>query len=116
MLDSLFTYQIDKQEDGLLEASVTINADHEIFTGHFPGYPIMPGVCMVQIIEQIFGDFHKKKFLLSNAKSIKFLSLFNPTEVRRIKASIKYKQGENNQMQISASLFADETTYFKLKG
>ena len=116
MQDSLFTYQLSKQEDGLLEAHVNINAGHEIFTGHFPGYPIMPGVCMVQIIEQIFGDFHKKKFLLSHAKSIKFLSLFNPTEVSQVKASIQFKPGENNQMQISAMLFTDEITYFKLKG
>lgn len=116
MLDSLFAYQIDKQEDGVVEANVTINAGHEIFTGHFPGYPIMPGVCMVQIVEQIFSDFHNRKFLLSNAKSIKFLSLFNPREVSQVKASIQYKPGENNQMQISATLFTDEITYFKLKG
>ncbi len=116
MLDSLFTYRINKNEPGTLEAQVSINADHDIFKGHFPGYPVMPGVCMVQIIEQVFSDVRKKKYLLSNAKSIKFLSLFSPKEVSEVKATIQYSADEDGHIKMNASLHTNDTTYFKLKG
>ena len=32
-------------------ATVLINENHVIFKGHFPDNPIMPGVCMMQIIK-----------------------------------------------------------------
>lgn len=33
------------------EATIDINPAHEVFKGHFPDNPVMPGVCMMQIIK-----------------------------------------------------------------
>lgn len=39
--------------------TLTLNAEHPIFKGHFPNNPVTPGVCMMQIVknltEQITG-------------------------------------------------------------
>lgn len=37
------------------ETSFTIrfNASHPIFAGHFPGHPIVPGACLLQIAEEL---------------------------------------------------------------
>ena len=34
-------------------AQISIDRDHTIFKGHFPGNPVMPGVCMIQIIKEL---------------------------------------------------------------
>ncbi|MBQ0740088.1 3-hydroxyacyl-ACP dehydratase, partial [Aquimarina celericrescens] len=33
--------------------TITINKNHKIFKGHFPGNPVTPGVCMIQIIKEL---------------------------------------------------------------
>ncbi len=37
------------------ETSFTIrfDASHPIFAGHFPGHPIVPGACLIQICEEL---------------------------------------------------------------
>lgn len=59
-------------------ARITINKDHEIFKGHFPGNPVMPGVCMIQIIKELTEEVVGKKLFLSVSSNIKFMAIINP--------------------------------------
>ena len=34
---------------------VKLNSNHEIFSGHFPDNPILPGVCALQIAKEVFA-------------------------------------------------------------
>ncbi|MEP7278535.1 MAG: 3-hydroxyacyl-ACP dehydratase, partial [Bacteroidota bacterium] len=36
-----------------IRAILKINPDHAIFKGHFPGQPVVPGVCMMQIVKEL---------------------------------------------------------------
>jgi len=67
-------------------ASVRVHSEHPIFTGHFPGSPILPGVtyidCVKMLAEKAFGVTH----CLKKAQSMKFLSLINPVNNAEIKA------------------------------
>lgn len=57
---------------------ITINKDHEIFKGHFPGNPVMPGVCMIQIIKELTEEVVGKTLFLSVSSNIKFMAIINP--------------------------------------
>ena len=46
-----------------------------VYKGHFPGYPITPGVCLVEIALELMGNVQ-----LVGAKNIKFTSPIIPTE------------------------------------
>lgn len=73
-------------------AVVRLLPDSPIYQGHFPGWPITPGVCLVQIalelMEEMAGQAghdgesvgHDGKVRLVAAKSIKFTSPIIPTE------------------------------------
>ena len=43
--------------------------DHEIFQAHFPGNPILPGYCIIDILSDVLGDdiltIKKAKFIAS---------------------------------------------------
>jgi len=60
------------------KATVKLNKDHKIFEGHFPGNPIMPGVCMIQIIKEITEEIVAKDLFLANCSNIKFMAIINP--------------------------------------
>tara|TARA_R110002111_G_scaffold163455_2_gene229646 strand:- start:12124 stop:12495 length:372 start_codon:yes stop_codon:yes gene_type:complete len=64
--------------DASATAKITINKDHIVFNGHFPDNPVMPGVCMMQIIKEITEKIVEKKLFMQSASNIKFMALINP--------------------------------------
>lgn len=116
MLENNFFYirQLDK-EDGKVQAQLELNPGHPIFEGHFPGQPVVPGVCMVQMVKEILQQSLNLRLQLQSADHIKFLSIIDPRQTQDIKAEITYKQ-EENEVDIVASLQKEEGVSLKLKG
>ena len=61
-LYSVIDYQWDEQN---VNAVIELNKDHDIFKGHFPGNPVMPGVCMLQIIKELTEKAVDKSLFLT---------------------------------------------------
>ncbi len=99
-----------------INAVLAINAQHEIFEGHFPGQPVVPGVCMMQMIKELLESATTQSFHISQANEMKFLSVIDPTQNSIVQANVKYTVHENGHMMVVASLFSLELTYFKFKG
>ena len=59
---------------------VKLNAVHDIYSVHFPGNPVTPGVCLVQMATEILEQKFDKRLVLSTAVNIKFKRLVAPTD------------------------------------
>lgn len=55
---------------------VRLNPEHPIFSGHFPSYPIVPGVCLMQMASELYGRD------LAGARDVKFLVPVLPSETK----------------------------------
>jgi 3-hydroxyacyl-[acyl-carrier-protein] dehydratase len=99
-----------------LHAEIKINAAHKIFEGHFPGQPVVPGVCMLQIIKEILEQVMQQKNNLVKAMDIKFLAVIDPVQNNLINASIQYSLNEEGHTVVNAYLFKNELVHFKFKG
>lgn len=116
MLENDFYTITDLQvADGLAKAALEINATHKIFEGHFPGQPVTPGVCMMQMIKEITEKVLGSKTQLIRAVEMKFLSIIDPQKNNLIQAEIKYSITDD-MVSVVASLSKDTVTYFKFKG
>lgn len=60
--------------------TVRLNPSHDIFKGHFPGYPITPGVCIVQMATEISSQLQNRPLEFVGAKDIKFLTPIFPAQ------------------------------------
>ncbi|MFK5878054.1 MAG: 3-hydroxyacyl-ACP dehydratase [Flavobacteriaceae bacterium] len=64
--------------DNTTSVTITINKNHKIFKGHFPNNPVMPGVCMMQIIKEITEEVTGKTLFMEKCSNVKFMALINP--------------------------------------
>jgi 3-hydroxyacyl-[acyl-carrier-protein] dehydratase len=99
-----------------IKAELIINARHKIFEGHFPGQPVVPGVCMMQMVKEIIEKVTEKKMDLIKSSEMKFLAIVDPLQNNIISATLKYTMDENQHVLVSAVLFKDAITHFKFKG
>lgn len=100
----------------MIRAELEINASHELFKGHFPSVPVLPGVCMVQCVKELIELSIEKKTRLDEADMIKFLSMLNPVESDMISAEITVKERTDAHMLFQASLKSNERMLLKYSG
>ena len=73
-------YRIESADRGQSESrySIRLDAGHRIYAAHFPGEPITPGVCILQIGVELLSDAVGCRLDLSVARNVKFLSILRP--------------------------------------
>jgi 3-hydroxyacyl-[acyl-carrier-protein] dehydratase len=93
---------IDRIADlNVSERTITVEAhvplQNTIFEGHFPGYPIMPGVLLIEAMAQTSGwllialmKFERMPFLAA-VKEAKMRGFVSPGELLKIDASIVHE-------------------------
>ena len=114
LLNDFYTMAQFEPAPGAIKAKISINKDHSILEGHFPGLPIVPGVCMMQIIREIMEVMSGKELELTAADSMKFLSVINPNQNSEVEVDIAYAEHADHYT-VNATLFAAAVTFFKLK-
>lgn len=103
-------------ESDVIKATLELNEKHKIFDGHFPGQPVVPGVCMMQMVKEVTETVLGKELQLTKAAELKFLKIIDPNETRIIQIQLRYDTEEDGVISFVASLFKDSSTYFKIKG
>lgn len=74
--NEMFTV-VDGDNDNV---KIRLNAGHPIFAAHFPGNPIMPGVCQVQMIGELLADRVGRPLTLQEVVNLKFSAPISPVE------------------------------------
>ena len=95
---------------------IELNAGHSIFSGHFPGNPVLPGACTVQIVKELLELQMKKKLMLKKAGIIKYLSFINPLMNPIVSIDLQIKEGEGGPGVCNASVFHEATVFCSFKG
>ena len=104
-----------KTKENNILSKIRINPQHQIFEGHFPNLPVVPGVCLMQMIKEILSKHLNKKLMLTKAANIKFLSMVNPNEQDTLFVEQEYKvSGE--EIKVNAKIFFKDITYVKFRG
>jgi 3-hydroxyacyl-[acyl-carrier-protein] dehydratase len=98
LLNNLYKIQTIVENDQTIQVSVMLDAAHPIFKGHFPGHPVLPGVCMLEMITEILGNHVQKQARITSAPMIKFLNMIDPNKDPLIHFEITYEPGTTNTL------------------
>lgn len=74
--NSLFYIDCHKTD----EYVITFHPDHVIYHVHFPGHPITPGACIVQILGELIKLHENRALHLKEIKNLKFVMPISPIE------------------------------------
>lgn len=113
--DSLYTIKQITDENNVIEAIVELDKTHEIFKGHFPSQPVLPGACMLQMTKEILEDVLHIKLQMIKAGEIKFLQMIQPADDAALLFSIQYNLPENSTANVAAKIMKGEVICYKLK-
>jgi 3-hydroxyacyl-[acyl-carrier-protein] dehydratase len=104
-----------EHQSNSIHAALDVNKDSEIFKGHFPGQPVVPGACMLQIVKDVLETALNIQLQLKKAGHLKFISMIDPEVTLEVQMDITYKLSEK-EIAATASLICDGAVCFKLQG
>ena len=117
LLKDFYTIAELENNTETVKAIIDLNKDHEIYKGHFPGNPVVPGVCLTQLIKEVMETVEKKELQLVYANNIKFMSVVNPEVNSRLQLDLKVKHdSEENIIKVDCVTHFNETIFYKFKG
>ena len=76
--DNLYTIVGKTEQENGFSYQIRLNPDCDIYKAHFPNQPITPGVCILQLVHELFADAVGKTLVLDCIKNAKFLSVLKP--------------------------------------
>lgn len=106
--------KIEKIAEGKYSAIIFLNNEHAIFKGHFPGNPVTPGVCMMQIIKELSQEITGKPLLMTSASNVKFMALINPDTHPRLRLELDISGDLESEIKVKNVTYFDETVALKL--
>lgn len=113
LMNDFYTVQDLQYQDNRMTCRISYDEQHPVFKGHFPGQPVVPGVCTLQTIKELLETMLQRKLVLQQAAQVKYLRLLTPDRKPSVLVEVQEQAG---QWQANASLQDEGTDVFKLSG
>jgi 3-hydroxyacyl-[acyl-carrier-protein] dehydratase len=111
-----FTCTRNEEAQQNYHAVASLIESHPIYQGHFPGNPVVPGVCQVQMVKELVEKAVKHSVKLTESDNIKFLSMINPLVHPQLDFNIFIKPAGVHRFSVTASIESGELVFLKFKG
>lgn len=93
---------------------VTVHPDSEVFVGHFPNAPIVPGVILVEAVRAALDHTLKTQWRMTSSNSIKFLAVVDPHAHPELMLKLNFSKVES-EVKVDAKFFWGELIFCKIK-
>jgi 3-hydroxyacyl-[acyl-carrier-protein] dehydratase len=104
----------ENTSDSKYTITILVNEKHEVFKGHFPGNPIMPGVCMIQIIKELTEKITQSTLMIQTLSNVKFMALINPEATPELRLELDIVTTEDDLVKVKNTTYFNETVALKL--
>ncbi|RYG28010.1 MAG: 3-hydroxyacyl-ACP dehydratase [Chitinophagaceae bacterium] len=116
LLQDFYTVAEISSEAPKHTARINVNPTHEVFKGHFPGNPVMPGVCMMQIIKELTERILGTGLMMTSISNVKFMALINPETHPGLKLELDVSETPEGLVKVKNITYFDDTVALKFSG
>ena len=122
----LLVDRIEELEEDRIVGIKNVTANEPFFEGHFPNFPVMPGVLIIEAMAQVAGvlvlnsipDRHSKLVLLASVDEAKFRKPVLPGDQLRIEMKVAKRKQSIAKMfgtaTVEGAVVAEATMLCKL--
>jgi 3-hydroxyacyl-[acyl-carrier-protein] dehydratase len=116
LLNDLFIVDDWQPGNGTLTAMLRVRFPHRIFDGHFPGRPVLPGACLLQLVEELAASVAGSEVRLIRAGQVKFIKMVDPARDGSVAMTLTGKEQATGEWQITADGINAGAACFRFKG
>ena len=114
LLNDLYTISNSELHEGNAVFNIRLNSGHFIYQAHFPGQPITPGVCIIQIAKELLEVYLKRDLQISQIRNVKFLSVLSPMNNKDVSYSLTKVCGDEETVTSLIFVTVGESQYAKI--
>lgn len=114
LLDEFYTVSASQMGDNSASFDIRLNPEHFIFAAHFPGNPIVPGVCQMQIVGELLGEKLQRPLYVASVRNIKYLTLMTPTDELNYSVLLNKIVVSDEGCSVQAVLSSADKVYTKM--
>ena len=103
------------EQDGETVFCVELNKGCKVYEGHFPGEPVSPGVCNIQMIKECAEEVCGRPLTLRYIQQCRFTKLITPVVYPSVEVRIRLEEAEGC-IKLRGSIGNGEETFLELKG
>ncbi len=93
---------------------IELNKDSEIFKGHFPDRPVLPGVCMIQMTKDVVENMFNVNLFMKSTSNVKFMAIINPFIHPIVTMIIEISGDLDTEIKVKNTTSFDETIALKM--
>lgn len=112
--DNLYTIVESVSAEGGATYTIKLDPEHFIYKAHFPGEPITPGVCIMQIAHELLQLLCGCKLEIDCVKNVKFLRIIVPAQEQKVDYIFQKVTEEETLVKCQVSVSIEGETYAKL--
>lgn len=102
--------------EGSVVFEVALDASHPIFAGHFPGMPVLPGVCTMHMVKSCASRLAGHKLRYVAVAEVKFPAAIIPSENPALEVRVELGEPDSAGCRsLRAEVIAKEGISFKIK-
>ncbi len=112
LLNDFYFYMDASRDQNTFSCKIIFNEGHDIFKE--TAQPVVPGVCMMEIVKELLQQTLGISLWLRNAVQVKFLQLITP-DVQPV-IDISWNTNGKGRYTVDASLKNGDSFFFQLDG
>lgn len=87
-----------------INASISLNRSHWIYSAHFPGHPVTPGAMLLEILTEIVSKREGRRMRLESSGNIRFYRVIDPAVASKILYRIEYVLDSNGAVNVKCKV------------
>lgn len=108
--NSLYVIEGQSASEGAVCYDIRLQPEHTIYKAHFPGEPITPGVCVIQIAKELLEEHLQRPLAIKAVKNVKFLAVVSPLEHPCVRYTFRQIQDTSEVVTAQVDVSDGETS------
>ncbi len=117
LIDNYFKINEFKESNSDFVFNISLMPQHRIYEGHFPGNPVSPGVCSIQMMRECIEKITGKSMIIVSIGLCRFVNVLTPDKGQNLLLKISpVIEGPSVKASVVLSNNTESVVFVSFKG